>query len=125
MRFDDVLRNPLLQKALQAGEAQAGKVVGRLLSSEAVTSGLQNLLSAASSARATFNAGVQGALKAANLPSAGDVQALRQKIGELEQLIDDLSARLDQEEAADLDAVDEDAASSEEPSGDAPPGEPR
>ena len=100
MRFDDVLRNPLLQKALQAGEAQAGKVVGRLLSSETVTTGLQNLLSAASSARATFDAGVQGALKAANLPSAGDVQSLRQKIGELEQLIDDLSARLDAEEAS-------------------------
>jgi hypothetical protein len=100
MRFDDVLRNPLLQKALQAGEAQAGKVVGRLLSSDAVASGLQNLMTAAASARATFDAGVQGALKAANLPSAGDVQSLRQKIGELEQLIDDLSARLDAEEAA-------------------------
>ena len=100
MRFDDVLRNPLLQKALQAGEAQAGKVVGRLLSSETVTTGLQNLLSAASSARATFDAGVQGALKAANLPSAGDVESLRQKIGELEQLIDDLSARLDEEDGA-------------------------
>jgi tetrahydromethanopterin S-methyltransferase subunit B len=57
-------------------------------------------MTAAASARATFDAGVQGALKAANLPSAGDVQSLRQKIGELEQLIDDLSARLDAEEAA-------------------------
>jgi hypothetical protein len=96
MLFDDVLKNPVLKKALAAGEEQAGRVVGRLLSSETVASGLQGLLGAASAARATFEAGVQSALKAANLPSAGEVQALRQKIDELEALLDDLSARLDE-----------------------------
>lgn len=96
MLFDDVLRNPVLKKAIAAGEEQAGRVVGKLLSSEAVATGLQGLLTAASTVRATLDAGVQTALKAANLPSAGEVQALKQKIDELEALLDDLSARLDE-----------------------------
>lgn len=95
MLFDDVLRNPVLKKAMAVGEEQAGRVVGKLLSSEAVATGLQGLLSAASAARATFDAGLQTALKAANLPSAGEVQALKQKVGELEAILDDLSARLE------------------------------
>lgn len=101
MLFDDVLRNPLLKKALAAGEEQAGRVVGRLLSSETVASGLQGLLSAASTARATLEAGLDQARKAANLPSAGEVQAMQQKIDELEALIDDLSTRLDAERRRD------------------------
>ena len=96
MLFDDVLKNPVLKKALAAGEEQAGRVVAKVLSSEAVATGLQGLLSAASTARATLDAGLQTALKAANLPSAGEVQALKQKIDELEALIDELSARLDE-----------------------------
>jgi hypothetical protein len=95
MLFDEVLKNPVVKKAIAAGEEQAGKVVGKLLSSDAVATGLTNLLSAASAARATFDAGVQTALKAANLPSAGEVQALKQKLEELEALIDDLSAKVD------------------------------
>jgi polyhydroxyalkanoate synthesis regulator phasin len=96
MLFDDVLRNPVVKKALAAGEEQAGRVVAKVLSSEAVATGLQGLLTAASTARATLDAGVQTALKAANLPSASEVEALKQKIDELEALIDDLSARLDE-----------------------------
>ena len=95
MLFDEVLKNPVVKKAIAAGEEQAGKVVGKLLSSDAVATGLTSLLSAASAARATFDAGVQTALKAANLPSSGEVQALKQKIEELEALIDELSARVD------------------------------
>jgi len=95
MLFDEVLKHPVVKKAIAAGEEQAGRVVGKLLSSDAVAAGISNLLSAASAARATFDAGVQTALKAANLPSSNDVQALKQKIEELEALIDDLSARVD------------------------------
>jgi hypothetical protein len=97
MLFDDVLKNPAVKKALAVGEEQAGRVVGKLLSSEAVASGLQGLLTAAAAARATLDAGVKTALRAANLPSAGDVQALKQKIDELEALLDALSARLDEQ----------------------------
>jgi hypothetical protein len=95
MLFDDVLRNPLLKKAIAAGEEQAGRVVGKLLSSDAIATGLQGLITAASTARATFEAGVQTALKAAHVPAAGEVEALRHKVEDLEALVGNLSARLD------------------------------
>ncbi len=96
MLFDDMLRSPVLRRALAAGEAQAGRVVGRLLSSEAVATGLQGLLGAASTARATLDAGVQTALKAARVPRADEVQSLQRKVDELEALVGALSARLDE-----------------------------
>jgi hypothetical protein len=108
MLFDRLLGHPVVKRAVAAGEEQAGKAVGRVLSSPALAAGLQNLLAAASAARATVDAGVQAALKAANLPSAGDVQALQRKLEELEAVIDGLSARLEPapppEEGAAVDA---------------------
>lgn len=68
--------------------------MGRLLSSEAVTSGLQGLVSSALQARETFDRGVQQALHAANLPSRADVAALKRKLEELESMIDGLTVRV-------------------------------
>ncbi|MGC3997572.1 MAG: hypothetical protein QM767_08800 [Anaeromyxobacter sp.] len=94
MRLDDVLRNPMLRKALEAGEQGVGKVVGKLLASERVTSGIQTLVSSAVQARETLDRGVQQALHAANLPSRDDMDALRRKLEELESMIDGLSSRV-------------------------------
>ncbi len=94
MILEDVLRNPALRRVLAAGEERVGKVMGRLLSSDAVTSGLQGLVTTALQARETFEKGVQQALHAANLPSRGDVAALKRKLEELESMIDGLSARV-------------------------------
>lgn len=94
MLLDDMLRNPALRRVLAAGEERVGKVMGRLLSSDAVTSGLQGLVTTALQARETFEKGVQQALHAANLPSRGDVAALKRKLEELESMIDGLSARV-------------------------------
>jgi hypothetical protein len=94
MILDDVLKNPALRRVVAAGEERMGKVVGRLLSSEAVTSGLQGLFSSALQARDTLGRGVQQALHAANLPSREDVAALKQKLSELEAMIDDLTLRV-------------------------------
>lgn len=100
MILDDMLRNPALRRVLAAGEERVGKVMGRLLSSDAVTSGLQGLLTTALQARETFEKGVQQALHAANLPSRGDVAALKRKLEELESMIDGLSARVGAQGAA-------------------------
>jgi len=94
MILDDVLKNPALRRALAAGEEQVGKVFGKLLSSETVTSGLQGLVQSALQARATFDRGVQQALRAANLPSREDMAQLRRKLDELESMIDGLSERV-------------------------------
>jgi hypothetical protein len=96
MLFDAFLRNPLVKKAVAAGEEQAGRAVGKLLASEAVATGLQGLITAASTARQTFDAGVQRALKVANLPSAGEVASLQRKLEELEAVIDRLADRLEE-----------------------------
>jgi hypothetical protein len=94
MILDDLLKNSALRRVLAAGEEGMGKVVGRLLTSEAVTSGLQGLVSSALQARQTFDRGVQQALHAANLPSRSDVDALKRKLEELESMVDGLATRV-------------------------------
>jgi hypothetical protein len=94
MILDEVLKNRTLRKALAAGEEQVGKVMGRVLSSEAVTGGVQGLVRSALHARETFDRGVRQALKAANLPSREDVTALKRKLAELESMIDGLADRV-------------------------------
>ncbi len=97
MPFDDVLKNPLVRKALLAGEERVGKAVGKLLANEGVASGFRTLLSGAIQARATVERGVSQALHAANLPSRDDVDALRRKLQELEAMIDGLAEKVDRD----------------------------
>jgi hypothetical protein len=97
MPFGDVLKNPLLRRAIEAGEEQVGRVVGKLLAHDGVATGLQTLLSGAAHARETLEKGVSQALRAANLPSKEDVAGLRKKLEELEAMIDGLAERVDRE----------------------------
>ncbi len=97
MLFDDVLRNPLVKKALEAGEEQVGRVMGKLLASDGLTGGLQSLASTARQARETLERGVSQALHAANLPSKDDVAALKRRLAELETMLDGLSAKVGRE----------------------------
>jgi hypothetical protein len=98
MPLDDVLRNPLLRKALETGEAQVGKVVGKLLADERLATGVQTLLAGAVHARETLEKGVAQALHAANLPSRDDVAALRRKLDELEAMLDGLAERVEEKD---------------------------
>jgi len=95
--LDDLLKNPLLRRALQAGEEQVGKAVAKVLASESVATGVQTVLSGAVQARAVMERGVTQALHAANLPSKDDVTALRKKLEELEAMIDGLAERVDRD----------------------------
>ncbi len=94
MLFDDVLKNPLVKKAIEAGEEQVGKVVGKLLATDGLTGGLQSLASTARQARETLERGVSQALHAANLPSRDDVAALKRRLEELEAMLDGLSDKV-------------------------------
>ncbi len=107
MALRDML-DPMLRRALAAGEERMGRAVGRLLASERVTTGLQTLVTSAVQAKHTFDRGVEQALHAANLPSREDVASLRQKLTELESMIDGLAQKVEgaPEPAAD-DAGDE------------------
>jgi polyhydroxyalkanoate synthesis regulator phasin len=100
MLFDDVLKHPVVKQMISTGEEQASKVVTKLLSDQRVTQGLQELLAAAAAARSTVESGVQAALHAANLPTAEELRAMRQKLSELEAQVEALNSRLKADEAA-------------------------
>ena len=100
MLFDEVLKHPVVKQVIASGEERATKVVGKLLTDERVTHGLQELLAAAAAARATVESGLQAALHAANLPTADEVKSMRLKLSELEAQVEALSSRLEQAEAA-------------------------
>ncbi len=92
--IDDVLKNPLLKRALAAGEERVGKLVTQLLSSERVMHGVQTVVASALNAKSTLDRGVRTAMQAVNLPTTEDVEELRRKLGELEALLDGLAARV-------------------------------
>ena len=96
MLFDDLVRNnPLLKKALAAGEEQVGKAIGTLLASDGLSGGLRTLAAGAQQAKETLEKGVAQALHAANLPSKDDVASLRRKLDELESMLDGLAEKVD------------------------------
>jgi hypothetical protein len=98
MTIDEVLRNPVLKRALSVGEERMGRLVTQLLSNERVMHGLQAVVSSALNAKSTFDRGVKTAMQAVNLPTAEDVDDLRRKLAELEALLDGLAARVNESE---------------------------
>lgn len=94
--FDELLKNPLLKKALSAGEERVGKAVAALLSNEKVMAGVQSAMSSAMQARAAVEKGVRSAMQAVNLPTTDDVAELKKRLAELESIIDGLAARIEQ-----------------------------
>ena len=46
-------------------------------------------------ARATFDRGLRAAAQAVNLPTTGDLDELKARLGELEEMLDGLAERLD------------------------------
>jgi hypothetical protein len=95
MMMDDLLKNPVVKRALAAGEERMGRLVTQLLSSERVMHGVQTVVSSALNAKSTFDKGVKTAMQAVNLPTTHDVEELRRKLSELESLLDGLAARVD------------------------------
>jgi hypothetical protein len=96
--IDGFLKNPAVKKALAMGEERMGRLVTQLLSSERVMHGVQSVVSSALNAKSTFDRGVKTAMQAVNLPSTEDVDELRRKLSELESVVDDLAAKLEQPE---------------------------
>ena len=94
MLFDRVLGNPLVKRAVTAGEEQMGRAVGRLLGDARVTDGVRTLVSSADHARETLERGVRQALHAANLPSADDVGALKKRLDDIEAMLDGLADKV-------------------------------
>lgn len=95
MIIEDLLRNPMVKRALTTGEERMGRLVTQLLSNERVMHGVQTVVASALNAKSTFDRGVKTAMQAVNLPTTEDVEELRRKLSELEVLLDGLAARVD------------------------------
>jgi hypothetical protein len=92
--IDEFLKNPMVKRALAAGEERMGKLVTQLLSSERVMHGVQTVVASALNAKSSLDRGVKTAMQAVNLPTTEDVEELRRKLSELEALLDGLAQRV-------------------------------
>jgi hypothetical protein len=90
-----LLDHPILRQARAAGERQ----VGRVLSPEKAGAALQVLLAAAGEARQRIDQVARAALEAAQVPSSRDLDELKRRLVEMEELLDGLSTRLARAEA--------------------------
>jgi hypothetical protein len=94
MSIDDLMKNPMVKRALAAGEERMGRLVTQLLSSEKVMHGVQTVVASALTAKSTLDRGVKTAMQAVNLPTTEDVEELRSRLAELETMLDRLAARV-------------------------------
>lgn len=95
-----ITSNPVVQKLVEAGEAQVGRVANQLLSNEKFLLAIQNIVSRTLSAKGTLDKSLRGALATMNLPSTADVEALRRKLDDLDRTMTELDAKLSRLESA-------------------------
>jgi hypothetical protein len=99
MGIDDLMKNPMVKRALAAGEERMGRLVTQLLSNEKVMHRVETVVSSALTAKSTFDRGVKTAMQAVNLPTTEDLEELRSRLAELEAMLDGLAARFPAGEA--------------------------
>ena len=87
--------NPVMKKLVETGEVRIGKLAQQLLSNEKFVSTVQTIVSRTLAAKGTLDKSLRSALSAMNLPSTGDVEALKAKVEELERLLTSVESKLD------------------------------
>mgnify|MGYP003383669643 CR=1 FL=1 len=88
--------NPMMKKLVATGEERIGKIAAQLLANEKFVATLQTLVSRTLSAKGTLDKSIRTALSAMNLPSTGDLEILKEKVGELEKLLGTIEGKVDQ-----------------------------
>jgi len=102
----------LVQRVMEAGEAQVDRVVGQLLSNEKFVSAVQSVVATTLAAKGTLDKSLRGALATMNLPSTADVAELGRRLDRLERVLAELDEKLGRLEAA--------SGAPAEPAGEAP-----
>ncbi|MCI0572560.1 MAG: phasin family protein [Myxococcaceae bacterium] len=87
--------HPVMKKLVETGEERIGKLAQQLLSNERFVSAVQTLVTRSLAAKGTLDTALKGALGAMNLPSSADVEALRNKVDDLERLLASVESKLD------------------------------
>lgn len=90
----------LVQRVMEAGEAQVDRVVGQLLSNEKFVSAVQSVVATTLAAKGTLDKSLRGALATMNLPSTADVAELGRRLDRLERVLAELDEKLGRLEAA-------------------------
>jgi hypothetical protein len=88
--------NPVMKKLVETGEERIGKIAQQLLSNEKFVGTVQNIVSRTLAAKGTVDKTVRSALSAMNLPSTADLEILRGKVDDLEQLLAKVEGKVDQ-----------------------------
>lgn len=88
--------NPVMKKLVATGEERIGKLVQQLMANEKFVAGVQTIMTRAFSAKGAMDKTLRTALSAMNLPSTGDVELLKEKIQELEQVLQQVEGKVDQ-----------------------------
>jgi hypothetical protein len=88
--------NPMMKKLVATGEERIGKIAAQLLSNEKFVATVQTIVSHTLSAKGTLDKSIRTALSAMNLPSTGDLEILKEKVGELEKLLGSVEGKVDQ-----------------------------
>jgi polyhydroxyalkanoate synthesis regulator phasin len=84
-----------MKKLVETGEERIGKLAQQLLSNEKFVAAVQGLVSRSLAAKGTLDKSLRAALAAMNLPSTGDVEALRAKVEDLEKLLTSIESKLE------------------------------
>jgi hypothetical protein len=87
--------NPMVKKLVQTGEERVGKLASTLLSNESFVGAVQSLVSKSLAAKGSLDKSLRSALAAMNLPSSADVEALRAKVEDLDQLLTSVEKKVD------------------------------
>src|SRR5437016_5455516 len=88
--------NRIVQKLVETGEVGVGRLAQQVLSNEKFVSAVQSLVTRSMAAKGTFETSMRKALEMMNLPSATDVESLRTKVEDLEQLLTSVERKMDQ-----------------------------
>lgn len=87
--------NPVMKKLVETGEERIGKIAQQLLSNEKFVSMVQGIVSRSLAAKGTLDAALRTTLSAMNLPSTADLEQLRSKVDDLEQLLASVEGKID------------------------------
>ena len=87
--------NPVMKRLVESGEERVGKIAQQLLSNEKFVGAIQSIVSRSLAAKGTLDKSLRAALAAMNLPSTADLESLRHKVDDLEELLSSVEAKMD------------------------------
>lgn len=90
-----MMKNGVVKKWVASGEERVGKLVQQLMANEKFVAGVQAMIGRALAAKGTLDKSLRTALSAMSVPSASDVDALRERVDALEKAVSAQTAKLE------------------------------